>query len=118
MRAGTRVSRFLSWYGQPFGSTFLASRASPEGLGESGSQAPKLRKVGTPSRKSSRPARLRRLQEEARDLLDDYSAWQEAVPENLEGSPTSERLQETVAALEQACELLDAIEPPQGYGRD
>jgi hypothetical protein len=58
------------------------------------------------------------LQEEAHDLLDDYAAWQEAMPENLEGSPTTKRLQDTVATLEQVCDLLDAVEPPRGYGRD
>lgn len=97
---------------------YLAGRALAIDLGGSWTLPPKARRVETSLRKSSRPARLQRLQQEARDLLDDYSAWQEALPENLEGSPTAERLQETVAALEQVCDLLGAVEPPRGYGRD
>lgn len=90
---------------------YLAARGSSENVGRT---RPSKARV----RKSSRPARLQKLQEEARDLLDDYSDWKEALPENLETSPTAERLQETVATLEQVCDLLDTVEPPLGYGRD
>ena len=69
-------------------------------------------------RKPSRIQRLERLRDDARTLLDEYTDWQSSLPENLAESATGERLTETVEQLEQAADLLDAIEPPRGFGRD
>ena len=47
--------------------------------------------------------------------LDQYAAWLEALPENLQDSATAE-------ALQAICDLdlteLQAIVPPRGFGRD
>ena len=48
-------------------------------------------------------------------LQDEYRAWLDRLPENLEGSPTAERLQ---AITEIDLDELLAIDPPRGYGRD
>jgi hypothetical protein len=48
-------------------------------------------------------------------LQDEYRAWLERLPENLEGSPTAEKLQ---AITEIDLDELLAIDPPRGYGRD
>ena len=49
------------------------------------------------------------------DLQDQYRAWRDALPESLAGSATGE-------LLEQVCDLdlsvLEAVEPPRGFGRD
>lgn len=95
---------------------YLAGRVSTENPGEILTTT--THNARALLRKPSRPVRLRKLLEEARDLLDDYAAWQSAMPESLEGCPTADRLEETVTTLEQVYDLLDAIEPPRGYGRD
>ena len=48
-------------------------------------------------------------------LQDEYRAWLDRLPENLEGSPTAEKLQ---AITELDLDELLAIDPPRGYGRD
>jgi hypothetical protein len=48
-------------------------------------------------------------------LQDDYRAWLDRLPENLEGSPVAEKLQ---AIAEIDLDELLAVEPPRGYGRD
>ena len=48
-------------------------------------------------------------------LQDEYRDWFERLPENLEGSPTAEKLQ---AITEIDLDELLAIDPPRGYGRD
>jgi hypothetical protein len=48
-------------------------------------------------------------------LQDEYRAWLERLPESLEGSPTTEKLQ---AITEIDLDELLAIDPPRGYGRD
>lgn len=69
-------------------------------------------------RKPTRTQRLGRLCQDARDLLDEYSDWQSTLPENLTESSTAERLTETIGQLSEVVDLLDAIEPPRGFGRD
>jgi hypothetical protein len=49
------------------------------------------------------------------DLQDDYRAWLENLPANLEGSRLAEKLQ---AITEFDLDALQAIDPPRGYGRD
>jgi len=48
-------------------------------------------------------------------LQDEYRAWFDKLPENLEGSKLAEKLQ-PIAELD--LEELEAIDPPRGYGRD
>jgi hypothetical protein len=49
------------------------------------------------------------------DLQDEYRAWLDNLPANLEGSRLAEKLQ---AIVELDLEELQAIDPPRGYGRD
>jgi hypothetical protein len=48
-------------------------------------------------------------------LQNEYRAWLDNLPDNLEGSRLADKLQE-IAALD--LEELQAIDPPRGYGRD
>ena len=52
---------------------------------------------------------------ELQDLQDDYQAWLDALPQNMEDSATAE-------ALRAICDLdlseLQSIVPPRGFGRD
>jgi hypothetical protein len=49
------------------------------------------------------------------DLQDEYRAWLDTLPANLEGSRLAEKLQ---AIAELDLEELQMIDPPRGYGRD
>jgi hypothetical protein len=49
------------------------------------------------------------------DLQDEYRAWLDSLPANLEGSKLAEKLH---AIAELDLEELQAIDPPRGYGRD
>lgn len=51
-------------------------------------------------------------------LQTEYEAWRERLPESLADSEQAARLDETVDLLQQAADLLDAIDPPRGFGRD
>jgi hypothetical protein len=48
-------------------------------------------------------------------LQDEYCAWLDNLPDNLEGSRLADKLQ-AIADLD--LEELHAIDPPRGYGRD
>ena len=48
-------------------------------------------------------------------LQDEYRAWLDNLPDNLEGSRLADKLQ---AIAELDLEELQAIDPPRGYGRD
>ena len=48
-------------------------------------------------------------------LQDQYRAWLDNLPGNLEGSRLADKLQ-AIADLD--LEELQAIDPPRGYGRD
>ena len=48
-------------------------------------------------------------------LQDQYRAWLDNLPDNLEGSRLADKLQ-AIADLD--LEELQAIDPPRGYGRD
>ena len=48
-------------------------------------------------------------------LQDEYRAWLDNLPPNLEGSRLAEKLQ---AIAELDLDELQAIDPPRGYGRD
>ena len=49
------------------------------------------------------------------DLQDDYRAWLDNLPGNLEGSRLAEKLQ---AITKLDLDELQEIDPPLGYGRD
>jgi hypothetical protein len=49
------------------------------------------------------------------DLQDDYRAWLDTLPANLEASKLAEKLH---AIVELDLDELQAIDPPRGYGRD
>ncbi len=78
--------------------------------------------AGTPTFRYRRPVdRRSRLQiwrhavAELQDLQDEYQAWLEALPQNMDDSATAE-------ALRTICDLdlleLESIVPPRGFGRD
>ena len=48
-------------------------------------------------------------------LRDEYRAWLDNLPDNLEGSRLADKLQ---AIAELDLEELHVIDPPRGYGRD
>jgi hypothetical protein len=48
-------------------------------------------------------------------LQEEYRAWLDHLPANLEGSPLADKLQ---AIAELDLEELQAIDPPCGYDRD
>ncbi len=48
-------------------------------------------------------------------LQDEYRAWLDNLPDNLEGSRVADKLQ---AIAELDLEEPQAIDPPRGYGRD
>jgi hypothetical protein len=49
------------------------------------------------------------------NLQDEYRAWLDNLPPNLEGSRLAEKLQ---AITELDLDELQAVDPPRGYGRD
>ena len=49
------------------------------------------------------------------ELQEEYQAWLDALPENLQGSATAEALR---AIAEIDLSELESVEPPLGYGRD
>jgi hypothetical protein len=78
--------------------------------------------AGTPTFRYRKPVdrrsklqRWRQAVAELRDLQDEYQAWLEALPQNMEDSATAE-------ALRTICDLdlseLESIVPPRGFGRD
>ena len=72
------------------------------------SRAPAPRRPPRPQRWAAAVAALL-------DLQDDYRAWLDNLPANLEGSRLAEKLQ---AITELDLDELQAIDPPRGYGRD
>ena len=70
----------------------------------------------TPTRRiAPRPNRRAAAVAALVNLQDEYRAWLDNLPPNLESSPLADKLQ---AIAELDLEELQAIEPPRGYGRD
>ena len=82
-----------------------AKRRQPSGPP---SAAPPRRLPPRPTRWATAVAALIALQ-------DEYRAWLDNLPDNLEGSKLADKLQ---AIAELDLEELHAIDPPRGYGRD
>jgi len=87
-------------------------------------QARHRAKLRQPSHATSRPPAPRRPPRPQRwaaavaallDLQDDYRAWLDSLPANLESSRLAEKLQ---AIVELDLDELETIDPPRGYGRD
>ncbi len=60
---------------------------------------------------------------ELNDLKDEYQEWRDNLPENLENSPTAEKLDEVLNCsafddIENAQGELEGLELPKGFGRD
>ena len=70
------------------------------------------------SRLPSRPARLNTAIDLVSDLQAEYEEWRERLPDSLANSEQAARLDEKVDLLQQAADLLSAIDPPRGFGRD
>jgi len=68
-----------------------------------------------PVDRRSRPRRWHDAVAELVELQVTYAAWLEAVPDTLQGTATAEALQ---AIVDLDLDMLAAIEPPRGYGRD
>jgi hypothetical protein len=68
-----------------------------------------------PVDRRSRVQRWRDAVMELQELQDEYQAWLDALPQNMEDSTTAE-------ALRAICDLdlseLEGIVPPRGFGRD
>lgn len=70
-----------------------------------------------PQRKKTRPQRIGQIANDLRDLADEYQGWLDGLPANLAGGGIADRLQETIDGLQEACDTVDALEPPRGFGR-
>ena len=68
-----------------------------------------------PPRVPPRPRRWAAAVATLVDLQDEYRAWLDSLPANLEGSRLADKLQ---AIVELDLDELQAIDPPRGCGRD
>jgi hypothetical protein len=68
-----------------------------------------------PRDRRARPQRWREAAAELVALQAEYAVWFDALPESLRDSATAEALQ---AIVDLDLNVLTAIEPPRGYGRD
>jgi len=69
-----------------------------------------------PADRRSRPQKWADAVKTLSDLLDDYEAWRDNLPESLAESATAERIDEL--ELRDLVEQLEAAELPRGFGRD
>ncbi|MGH7050537.1 MAG: hypothetical protein ACRD1C_14215 [Terriglobales bacterium] len=79
------------------------------------SQLLPMRRSRRPPDRRSRPQRWTDAVAELLRLQAEYAAWLDALPDSLRDSATAGAL-ETIADLD--LDILAAIEPPRGYGRD
>lgn len=66
----------------------------------------------------SRPQRLSDIVLDLNDLLMEYVEWFEGMPENLQDSPTAQKLDETIVTIENTVSDLEGLELPLGFGND
>tara|TARA_R100000655_G_C2906710_1_gene179789 strand:+ start:323 stop:535 length:213 start_codon:yes stop_codon:yes gene_type:complete len=66
----------------------------------------------------SRPQRLSDIVNDLNDLLSEYVEWSESMPENLEDSPTAQKLQDTIDTMENVISDLEGLDLPLGFGND
>jgi hypothetical protein len=70
-----------------------------------------------PADRRSRPQRWADAVATLGNLLDEYEAWREAMPEALREGATGERIDELLE-LRELVEVLEGAELPRGFGRD
>ncbi len=68
-----------------------------------------------PADRRTRPQRWHDAVTELIALQAEYTAWAEAIPDTLQGTPTADALQ---AITNVDLDELASIKPPRGYGRD
>ena len=78
-------------------------------------QPPPVVRYRRPTDRRARPQRWRAAVAELLALQGEYADWYEAMPDSLRDSATAEALQEIV---DLDLDVLAAIVPPRGYGRD
>ena len=65
---------------------------------------------------------VREAAQNLEDIRDEYQEWRDNLPENLECSPTAEKLDEVIEFdIDQIRDALDEaenLELPRGFGRD
>jgi hypothetical protein len=74
-----------------------------------------VRPEGRRVRALSRPIRWAAAVETLVELQEEYRAWLDKLPTNLDGSSLADKLQ---AMAELDLEELQTVDPPRGYGRD
>lgn len=70
-----------------------------------------------PPRKLTRPQRLARVVAELSTLKDEYEAWFQALPSNLEESALAEQLNEAIDQLQVVIDATEEVILPLGFGR-
>ncbi len=78
-------------------------------------QPPSRVRYRAPKDRRSKARRWNDAVQELVDLQDEYQAWFDNLPDNLESSAVAERL-EAICDLD--VESLQDVEPPRGFGRD
>jgi hypothetical protein len=68
-----------------------------------------------PADRRSAPQRWAAAIDELNDILDQWEAWREAMPESLTMTPTAEKLDEALNLRDLVTELGN-FEPPRGFG--
>ena len=76
------------------------------------STAPSSRVLTKPPPCPSRPTRILRLVAEVRSLSAEYQNWLDRLPPNLADGRRAAEIEEVVAQLDEACAILEAIDPP------
>jgi hypothetical protein len=66
----------------------------------------------------SRPQRLSDIVNDLNELVNEYIEWSEGMPENLEDSPTAQKLLDTIDTMENAIADLEGLDLPLGFGND
>ncbi len=66
----------------------------------------------------SGPQRLSDIVNDLNELVNEYIEWSEGMPENLEDSPTAQKLLDTIDTMENAIADLEGLDLPLGFGND
>jgi len=74
-------------------------------------------KFKRPAGPRGRPAKWRAAIDTLTELLDEYQAWRDRIPEALADGDMATRLDDLLA-LRELVEQLEAAELPKGFGRD
>ena len=82
-----------------------------------------MTKLSRPKRFENAKGKLSEALSELNELKDEYQEWRDNLSENLENSPTAEKLDEFLNLsafddMENAEGELEGVELPKGFGRD